>query len=130
MPTINGAHHAALTVSDLQRSVVWYEDLLGMSPVFGEDTDEVSFKVMAHPCGWFLGLREYHGKPKDRFDEFRCGLDHLAFGVASREELDEWVQVLEAKGVTFSPVTDTAIGSVVTFRDPDNIQLEFWHSPF
>jgi len=126
MPTITGAHHAALTVSDLQRSVAWYQDLLGMAPVFGDDNEEVSFQLLAHPSGWFLGLREYHGREKDRFDEFRCGLDHFAFGVPTRQDLDQWVEQLEAKGVTYSPVNDTPIGSVVTFRDPDNIQLEFW----
>jgi glyoxylase I family protein len=126
MPNLTGAHHAALTVTDVERSVAWYQDVLGMSPVFGDSNDEVTFTLMAHPSGWFLGLREYHGKAKDRFDEFRCGLDHFAFGVPDRAELDSWVAVLDAKGVTYSPVVETPIGSVVTFRDPDNIQLELW----
>jgi catechol 2,3-dioxygenase-like lactoylglutathione lyase family enzyme len=34
MPTITGAHHLALTVTDVQRSAAWYADLLGMVPVF------------------------------------------------------------------------------------------------
>ncbi len=126
MPNISGAHHAALTVTDLERSVAWYEDLLGMQTLFGEDNDEVTFKLMAHPSGWYLGLREYQGQEKDQFNEFRCGLDHFAFAVPTRTDLDQWAEVLEAKGVVFSPITDTPIGSVLTFRDPDNIQLEFW----
>lgn len=26
----------------------------------------------------------------------------------------------------FTPIAETPIGSVIVFRDPDNIQLEFW----
>jgi catechol 2,3-dioxygenase-like lactoylglutathione lyase family enzyme len=118
-----------LTITDLDRSVAWYEDLLGMTTVFGDDNDDVRFRVMVHPTGWVLGLRQYHGQPKDAFDEFRCGLDHFAFGVADRAELDRWVEVLDEKGITYSPVAETPLGSVVVFRDPDNIQLEFWANP-
>jgi predicted enzyme related to lactoylglutathione lyase len=28
--------------------------------------------------------------------------------------------------VTFTPAAETPIGTVVVFRDPDNIQLELW----
>ena len=26
----------------------------------------------------------------------------------------------------YTPIAETSIGSVIVFRDPDNIQLEFW----
>jgi len=56
----------------------------------------------------------------------RTGLDHLAFGVATRAELEEWEKQLSSRGITFTPIAETPIGSVIVFRDPDNIQLEFW----
>jgi glyoxylase I family protein len=62
----------------------------------------------------------------DSFDEFRTGLDHFAFGVSSRAELESWIPELERRGITFSPIAETPIGSVIVFRDPDNIQLELW----
>ena len=62
----------------------------------------------------------------DGFDEFRTGLDHLALGVASRAELTAWEDELERRGITYTPAAETPIGTVVVFRDPDNIQLEFW----
>jgi catechol 2,3-dioxygenase-like lactoylglutathione lyase family enzyme len=127
MPDITGAHHAAFTVSDLERSLAWYTDLLGLIEVFGDDTDEVSFRVLAHPtCGWIMGLRQYHGGPGDRFDEFRTGLDHFAFGVPDRATLEAWEEELRQREVPFTPIIDTPVGSVIVFRDPDNIQLEFW----
>ncbi len=87
MPNISGAHHAALTVTDVDRSVAWYEDLLGMQTLFGDDNDEVTFKLLGHPSGWYLGLREYKGKPKDSFDEYRTGQD----------DLDQWLATLQER---------------------------------
>jgi glyoxylase I family protein len=127
MPSITGAHHAALTVSDADASAAWYADLLGMIVVLSVDDESVRFRVLAHPeSGWVLGVRQYAGRPADGFDEFRTGLDHLAFGVASRAELEGWERELAARGVTYSPIAETPIGTVIVFRDPDNIQLEFW----
>jgi glyoxylase I family protein len=127
MPKITGGHHVALTVRDAERSAKWYADLLGMQVVLQGDDDAVSFRVLAHPdSGWVLGVRQYHGRPDGPFDEFRTGLDHFAFGVSSRAELEAWQQRLTEAAVTFTPITETPIGSVIVFRDPDNIQLEFW----
>jgi glyoxylase I family protein len=130
MPEITGAHHAAFTVSDAERSRRWYEDLLGMQCLFEGDEPDVSFRIMLHPgTGWVLGLRQYHDKADGAFDEFRTGLDHFAFGVASRDELEAWQAELEQRSIPFTPVADTPMGSVIVFRDPDNIQLEFFALP-
>jgi len=127
MPTITGGHHMALTVSDADRSAQWYADLLGMQVVLQGDDDTVRFRVLAHPeSGWIIGVRQYQGNANGAFDEFRTGLDHFAFGVASRAELEAWGGELERRGVAFSPIAETPIGTVIVFRDPDNIQLEFW----
>ena len=127
MASIRGAHHIALTVSDADRSAAFYGDLLGMKVVMSGDDDTVRFRVLACPTsGWVLGVREYAGGPGDRFDELRTGLDHFAFGVTSRTELEAWARELEARGIEYSPIAETPIGSVIVFRDPDNIQLEFW----
>ncbi len=127
MPSITGAHHAALTVTDADRSADWYCDLLGLVVLMSGDEDDVRYRVLAHPdSGWVLGLRQYPNAHDGAFDEFRTGLDHFAFGVASRAELDEWERELAARGVTCSPIKETPIGTVITFRDPDNIQLELW----
>ena len=126
-PSITGAHHVALTVSDADRSAEWYCDLLGMQVVLAGDDESVKFRVLVHPdSGLALGVREYHARDADSFDEFRTGLDHVAFGVASRAELEDWERELAVRGVPFSPIAETSIGSVIVFRDPDNIQLEFW----
>jgi catechol 2,3-dioxygenase-like lactoylglutathione lyase family enzyme len=127
MPSITGAHHCALTVRDADASAAWYADLLGMQVVLSGDDDVVHFRVLAHPqTGWVLGVREYVGHEADGFNEFRTGLDHFAFGVATRADLEDWERELSARKVKFTPIAETPIGSVIVFRDPDNIQLEFW----
>jgi hypothetical protein len=57
------------------------------------------------------------------------GLSHTAYLGVPR--LDVWQLRLAELGVEHSPVTDTPSGSgtALVFRDPDDIQLEFWWSP-
>ena len=127
MARITGGHHIAFTVSDADASARWYADLLGMQVVIQGDDDTVRFRVLAHPeSGWLVGLRQYPQHPDAAFDEHRTGLDHFAFGVSSRNELEAWEQRLSDAGVAFTPIAETSIGSVIVFRDPDNIQLELW----
>jgi hypothetical protein len=46
--------------------------------------------------------------------------------VSSRDELEAWQDILAEKGITFSPIAESPIGTLVVLRDPDNIQLELW----
>jgi glyoxylase I family protein len=127
MPTITGAHHVAFTVRDVDTSAAWYQDLFGMQAVWQADDEAVRIRVLVHPdCGWRIGLRQYPAHPDATFSEFRTGLDHIAFTVSSRDDLEAWQRLLAEKGVTFSPIADSPFGSLIALRDPDNIQLELW----
>lgn len=125
---LTGIHHLALTVTDVERSSAWYSELLGMVHVIGDDTDDVRFRVLAHPdSGMVIGLRQYPmAGSGDAFDEMRTGLDHVAIGVESADELTAWEVRLDELGITHTPAAETPIGTVIVLRDPDNIQLEFW----
>ena len=127
MPTITGAHHVALTVQDVDASAAWYQDLFGMQPLLQTDDENVRVRVLVHPdSGLIIGLREYPGHDDGAFSEFRTGLDHIAFAVSSRDELEAWQDRIAEKGIPFSPIAESPIGTLVVLRDPDNIQLEFW----
>ena len=68
----------------------------------------------------------------DPFSEFRTGLDHLEFLLDRREDLDEWATKLDDLGIQHSGVKmpEYTRNAMLTFRDPDNIQLEFfWRAP-
>lgn len=121
--------HVALTVGDLDRSVPWYKALFGADPVLDEDTGPFRHVV------WLVGstLVGLHQFPdpvsSEPFDERRIGLDHLAFACASRSELAGWEARLNALGVANGGIVDASYGSGVSFRDPDNIALEFFAPP-
>ena len=121
--------HVAVTVTDLDRSVPWYTALFGSEPVLDEDTGP--FRHIVYQLGNTLfGL---HGFPdlhsKDAFDERTPGLDHISFGVATRGELEAWAKRLDQLGIAHGELKDASYGSGVSFRDPDNIALEFFAPP-
>jgi catechol 2,3-dioxygenase-like lactoylglutathione lyase family enzyme len=84
-------------------------------------------------------LHHHDTNDANPFAETTTGLDHAGFAVASRADLEAWQTHLEANGVTRSdtadkpltqsPIADEAYGSVLVFRDPDNIQLELFAPP-
>src|SRR6202035_1828939 len=60
----------------------------------------------------------------DRFHEDRAGLDHIAFRVADKDELDSAAAYLDELGIDHEPVKDIGPSYILEFRDPDNIALE------
>ena len=120
--------HVAVTVSDLDVSVPWYDALIGARAVLDEDTGP--FRHVVYSIGdTLLGLHEFPDPAAGAFDERRVGLDHVAFGVADRDELVDWVDRLEDLGVDHGGIVDAGYGSGLSFRDPDGIALELFAPP-
>ena len=133
-------HHVALTVSNLDVSVQWYEQVFG-----------ITYRMdVPHACGTgklltddqrqlMLVLHHHDGNQGERFSERRNGLDHVGFIVSDRAELEAWQTHLSEAGIrqvetadgpcTQSPICDAPYASVLVFRDPDNIQLELFAPP-
>jgi len=123
---VQGVHHFRLTVSDVNRAVRFYTEVLGfkklmdLNPGAFLSNGSVGLGIGPHP----FPERALKG---DRFDENRIGLDHLSFAVPTRRALDDAARVLDQHGVAHSEIRDLgeAFGiCVLIFRDPDNIQLE------
>jgi glyoxylase I family protein len=132
MATITGLHHLSLTVRDVAKSVEFYTSIFGFVPVLElPDTEGRGLKkILAHPeSRTILGLSVHRSNDGSEFSEFRTGLDHLSFGVASRAELDAWIARLDELGVEHSDVSSSPIGHLITMRDPDNVQVELWANP-
>jgi glyoxylase I family protein len=132
MTALTGVHHVALTVTDVDRSVPWYERVLGFTTIGRDDEGEAGLrKVFLRGPGFGLTLTlvQHPAGGGALFDESRPGLDHLTFSVPNVDSLREWTDRLEEHGVTFSPIAQepTAPGSqVIALRDPDGIQLVLW----
>jgi catechol 2,3-dioxygenase-like lactoylglutathione lyase family enzyme len=130
VPELDGISHIDLSVTDVERSLPFYTDVLGFEVLGREESAERTMVLMTH-AGLANGvcLNEHRDGGDSPFDERRAGLDHLSFRVASREQLETWQRTFEAHGVSHSPIADTPFGPVLVFRDPDNIQLELMAGP-
>ena len=127
LPTL---HHIALTVTDLEASIRWYGRVFGIDYLMEEAHEGGVGKILADEQMRLLIVLHHHdANPGERFSERRTGLDHVGLSVASRAELEAWQRHLQELGVTQSPIADRPYGSVLVFRDPDNIQLELFAPP-
>ena len=109
-------------------STPWYTTLLGAEPIADEDSgDGFHHAVWALPNGSLFGLHA-HTQPSGvaEFSEFNVGLDHIAFGCESRDELEKWAGRLSELGIEHGGIVDRPYGSGLSFRDPDGIPLEFF----
>ena len=127
----SGVNHIVLTVSDLDRARQFYGDLLGFElKTLPKDfpgifagahffrVGQVEFFIVAHP----------EGASGDRFSESRIGLDHISFSAPDEAALHTLAEQLKAAGIKTNGVEVFAPSGnqYVSFRDPDNIQLEYW----
>jgi glyoxylase I family protein len=128
LPAIEGFSHVSLSVRDLDVSTAFYADIFGFV-VFDKVEDEEAYRehVMLHPSGAILCLQNHRANAGEGFEPQRTGMDHLAFRVATRAELDDWVTLLKERGIRHSPIVDARYGSVLCVRDPDDIQLEIFY---
>ncbi len=137
---ISAIHHLDLVVTSLERSVPFYQELLGWTEsgdIVGEQGERV---VYIWPPGrdaaWAgsIGLREKrsdaHPVPYDRYG---VGVHHVAWQAGSREEVDERFRWLRARGAAIESGPreyDYMPGYyAVFFYDPDGLKLEIVHQP-
>ncbi len=89
---VTGFHHLALTVRDLAASTAWYERLFDLEMVIDEPGDARQAKVYRlRGTSAMLGLVQHSGNDGSAFRPDRTGLDHAAFAVSSRTDMDAWV---------------------------------------
>jgi glyoxylase I family protein len=135
MPDISGRTEVNLTVRDPVTSARWYAELLGTEVLYDHTSEDgrLRYVALVEPKSQLvLCLVGHADNEEEPFSEFRTGLDHLEFLVARREDLDEWAARLIQLGIEHSGVKelDYTRNAMVTFRDPDNIALEFfWRAP-
>jgi glyoxylase I family protein len=126
MPEFPAITHVALTVTSLERSVPWYKALFGSDPILDEDTGHFQ-RVAWLTSGTLVGLTQFPDLNSTQlFNERRPGLDHLSFGRANRDELEAWEIRLNELGIPNGGIVDAPYYSALSFRDPDNIALEFF----
>ncbi|WP_329412316.1 VOC family protein [Nocardia vinacea] len=131
-----GTHHIRLTVTDIERSRAFYQDVLGFpiaaespgspdDPAVRADPFQLYGGVVFQANGMLLGLRPV-APATDRFDSERIGLDHLSFSVPTRQDLVDAAARLDATGIEHGDIIEmAAFGiAILSFTDPDGIHLE------
>jgi len=127
-PRILGESHLGLRVTNLERSLRFYVDVLGFTP------HRMIARQAILTCGrWVLALyptisRTHDTPPKQPYEIDRAGLHHLALGLGSAAEVDAAAEWLDRHSVPHKRPSDGATeGSrFVTFYDPDGIPLEYY----
>jgi catechol 2,3-dioxygenase-like lactoylglutathione lyase family enzyme len=133
-----GIHHVDLAVTDVERSLAFYLDLLGplgwvervRYPSY-RGTEEVVY-LEDPSIGSMLGIRPADGGAHNYYE---VGIEHLAFEVDRREEVDEAYARCLSSGVRvhFPPEEDRDVDDYYALFvfDPDGIRVEVfcWKRP-
>jgi glyoxylase I family protein len=130
MPEWRKVSHTSFSVGDAEASARWAGRVLGVDELERVQGPGWRGIVLVHPpSGTVLEYQQHDRHQGERFDPARTGLDHVGLQVTSRAALDEWQRHFEELGVDHTPVVDREYGAVLTFRDPDGIQLEMFYRP-
>jgi glyoxylase I family protein len=122
-------HHITLRVADLDRSRAFYQGVLGLTVDQDFPGEKLRLRLDGTATRLVLVPPLPGTPPEDRFSEHRIGLDHIAISVPA-EEVGRLAAVLDAAGVPNSGVKADPMGpTMLTFRDPDNIQWELFEQP-
>jgi catechol-2,3-dioxygenase len=127
MPALDAFSHVSLTVTDPERSADFYNRVLGTKTVFSTGRHPDTLIIVARDA-MMIALRNHPGANDKRFDPTRIGLDHVAFVVPSRTELEAWHTSLTAVGVVCSAIEASPLGFHLNLKDPDNIAIELFVS--
>jgi glyoxylase I family protein len=145
---ILAADHTGITVSNLERSLAFWQDVLGFelshrghqtgqlaSEITGIAGAEISLAVLKAP-GHKIELLEYHAPPaRDLKSQFRpcdVGAVHVALTV---DDLDAVMETIAASGWQAAGTPQTLIAGpnagkrVIYVRDPDGTTIELMQRP-
>lgn len=131
MTKFKGIHHLAMITDDMDKTIRYWRDLLGLEIIWADGD--------GRNRGYFFGISETsmigffewpeaknaemkeHGTPTDQPKSF----DHVAIGVERESDLEALQEKLTTAGYWVSKVNDHGfIRSIYTY-DPNNIPVEF-----
>jgi len=134
MIKFNGVNHLAMATGDMDKTIRFWRDLLGMRLVAGlgqpgyrhyffqiSDSDLIAFFEWS---GVEPVSKKEHGRPVRGPFIF----DHVSFGVDTEDNLWELKDRLEAAGFHVSDVIDHGFIHSIYAHDPNGIPIEFSHN--
>ncbi len=128
--TARGVHHLALICSDVERTIRFYQDVLGFPLIeVMENRDYPGSTHFFHDLGHgnLLAFFDFPGLGLGPAVEALGGIQHIAISVVP-EQFEALKASLDEHAIPYLG-PDRGITSSVYFRDPDGIQIELLREP-
>ena len=125
---LRGLHHITAICRDLERTIAFYRDLMGMAIVQDGPSDDdpgtrhVWFGAADAAPGTLLSFMQYAEMPDGVVGA--GSTHHFALAVNSPEEQEAWRDYLRGQGVECTEVFDRGAFRSIYVRDPDGHIVE------
>lgn len=116
--------HVHLKVSNLERAIAFYRDVLGMQvmTLYGSQAAFLSYDGYHH----HLGLNTWESEGAGPPPAGSTGLYHLALLYSSREALAAVVRQVVNAGVPLAGASDHGVSEAIYLSDPDGNGVELY----
>jgi catechol 2,3-dioxygenase len=116
--------HVHLKVSDIDRALAFYRDLLGfeLTTMYGENAAFLSAGGYHH----HIGLNTWHSKGGSATPKNSPGLYHTAILYPTREDLAEALQRLIDHDYPINGASDHGVSEAIYLDDPDGNGVELY----
>lgn len=120
--------HVHLKVSDLDRALSFYQDLLGFE-VIQQYGDQAVF-ISAGGYHHHIGLNTWYSKGAPPAPQRSAGLFHTAILYPTRKDLAEILKRLVDKAYPLTGASDHGVSEALYLNDPDGNGVElYWDRP-
>jgi catechol 2,3-dioxygenase len=116
--------HVHLKVSDLERAVAFYRDVLGFE-VQHRYGDQAAF-LSAGGYHHHIGLNTWESKGGSPPPRGTTGLYHVAIRYPDRQTLAQAVKAVVDSGVPLSGASDHGVSEAIYLHDPDQNGIELY----
>ncbi len=119
-PSVTGLWHVALNVPDVERSLAFYRDAVGMRVEWRPDSDNVYLTSGRDN----LALHKTDAATPS-------ALDHIGFALPTKDAVDAWAAYFEERGQALETPLKTHRDGARSFyvRDPAGVLVQFIHHP-
>jgi len=122
---LRGEHHITAICSDIEQTIAFYRDTLGLPIVHdgpSDDDPDARHVWFGSGDGSFLSFMEYGRLPKGVVGV--GSTHHFALRVNSEEEQEAWRDYLRERGVSCTDVLDRGAFRSIYVQDPDGHVVE------
>lgn len=128
IPTETRIGHVHLKVSNLEKALEFYRDILGF-----EVTERIGNQAVFLSAGGYhhhIGLNTWHSEGSPRASKSGVGMFHAAILYPTRKDLSEVTKRLFEKGYPLTGAADHGVSEAIYLDDPDGNGIElYWDKP-